>query len=606
MASEVAGLSVLGTFRRLWMLLDGRRRRQLALLPLPMLVGTFLEILSVGTIPIFIALLIDRERVASAPVVGPWIARLPDWQPEQLLLVGGCTLGALFIVRGLYLVCLQHIVARFTNACARDIGTRLFRLYLHAPYTFHLNHNSAELIRNTNVETQRCGQQVISALLQVLLSSLLLVGICVPVIAADPLLATIVIVGGGGVTLLLLRALRGVAVRQGRQLTIQNGLLLKAAQEGLGAYKDLWLRGNVGHVVDRFHRVMRRRAHALYVHQFVVQCVKPILETFGVVALLLVPIVLVLQGAKLVDVVPMLTLLAIVAARLLPTVSQLAQQLVRLRSNTYTLALIQGEFNTLEGSGGITRYALQGPAENIAFNDAIVLEGVTFIYPGAERPAVEKLSLTIPRGSAVAFVGPTGAGKSTAVDLIIGLLQPTAGHILVDDADLTGHMSGWQRRIGYIPQAIYLLDDTIRRNVAIGLPDDMIDEAAVERALSLAQLDDLVVSLPQGLDTLVGERGTRISGGQRQRLGIARALYHDPSVLVLDEATSAVDNVTERKLMAAIESARSNRTLIMIAHRLSTVRNCDMIYYMKDGRLAAAGNFDTLRQENMEFDALAM
>jgi ATP-binding cassette subfamily C protein len=244
------------------------------------------------------------------------------------------------------------------------------------------------------------------------------------------------------------------------------------------------------------------------------------------------------------------------------------------------------------------------PGERLPFRDVIRVQNLEFKYPGAEVHSLHGVNLEIPRGSAVGVVGATGSGKTTLVDLILGLLTPTAGRILVDDQDLTGHMRAWQRQVGYVPQDIYLMDDTIRRNVAFGIKDADIDNTAVNRAIEAAQLSSFIVSLPAGVDTMVGERGIRLSGGQRQRIGIARALYHDPEVLVFDEATSSLDTETERFVMQAVERLRGARTIILIAHRMSTVRGCDKLFFLSDGRVLASGAFDSLLAENERFKTM--
>jgi ABC-type multidrug transport system fused ATPase/permease subunit len=223
----------------------------------------------------------------------------------------------------------------------------------------------------------------------------------------------------------------------------------------------------------------------------------------------------------------------------------------------------------------------------VPFQTEIRLANVNFTYPSAAAPALRDLRLRISKGEAVGFVGPSGSGKSTLVDVVLGLLTPGTGQVLVDNKDIQGNLRAWQDQIGYVPQSIYLTDDTLRRNVAFGLPDREIDEAAVSRAVRAAQLEEFVEGLPKGLDTIVGERGIRLSGGQRQRIGIARALYHDPAVLVLDEATSALDTVTERDVMQAVSALHGNKTVLIVAHRLSTVANCDRLYRLEQGRIEA-------------------
>ena len=230
-------------------------------------------------------------------------------------------------------------------------------------------------------------------------------------------------------------------------------------------------------------------------------------------------------------------------------------------------------------------------SEVVAFREQVELRDVTFYYPHAHRPALHMVSLVVKKGEAVGFVGPSGAGKSTLVDVILGLFEPSSGKVLVDSTDIQINLRNWQSQIGYVPQSIYLTDDTLRRNVAFGLEDSSIDEDAVNEAIRLAQLEEFIGSLPANLDTFVGERGIRLSGGQRQRIGIARALYHSPSVLVLDEATSSLDIPTERDVMQAVQALQGTKTVIIVAHRLSTVEYCDRLYRLEDSRIVEEGTF---------------
>jgi ATP-binding cassette subfamily C protein len=246
-----------------------------------------------------------------------------------------------------------------------------------------------------------------------------------------------------------------------------------------------------------------------------------------------------------------------------------------------------------------------GEAEPIRFGRAVALERVSYAYAGGGEAALTDVTLTIERGESIGIVGPSGAGKSTLVDLLLGLLEPTAGRITVDGRDIASALPSWQRHIGYVPQDPFLLDDTVRRNVAFGIADADVDDRRVTAALRRAQLDDFVAGLRDGLDTLLGERGTRLSGGQRQRVAIARALYHDPEVLVFDEATSALDTVTERDLIDSLEALRGVKTLVVIAHRLTTVRRCDRLALLRDGRLAAVGSYDELLARDAGFRAMA-
>jgi ATP-binding cassette subfamily C protein len=320
--------------------------------------------------------------------------------------------------------------------------------------------------------------------------------------------------------------------------------------------------------------------------------------------MLSVSALLVAQDRPLEAIIPTLTLLAVAVVRLLPSFQKVTANVNALKWGEKALNVVYEDLEKLD-AWEREFLARQQNADTLTLEHTIEIEGLTYQYPGQEDHALRDVSLTIPKYASVGFVGPSGAGKTTIVDVLLGLLEPTAGRVLVDGEDIQERLPTWQRKIGYIPQSIYLTDDTVRRNAAFGMKEEEIEDEAVWRALEAAQLRELVESLPEGLDTMVGERGVRLSGGQRQRIGIARALYHNPEVLVMDEATSALDNQTERLFVEALEQLQGGHTLVVIAHRLSTVRNCDTLFMLDEGRLVAEGSYDELMARSEVFRRMA-
>ena len=288
----------------------------------------------------------------------------------------------------------------------------------------------------------------------------------------------------------------------------------------------------------------------------------------------------------------------------MPAIQQITKSITKLR---YSLVVVDPLYDDITELAEYRKRFLadRKKKERLQIQRDIEVRNVHYSYPGSEEMALKGVTLTIPRGQSIAFTGPSGAGKTTMVDLLLGLLDPVRGEILVDGENIQEHLSAWQRNIGYIPQFIYLSDESLRSNIAFGIPEKEIDDEKVWKALRLAQLEDFVTRLPDGLDALIGERGVRLSGGQRQRIGIARALYHDPQVLVMDEATSALDNITEKQIIQAIEELKGDRTIITIAHRLTTVMKCDRIYFMTDGKIHSEGTYDELIEHNEQFRVLA-
>lgn len=364
--------------------------------------------------------------------------------------------------------------------------------------------------------------------------------------------------------------------------------MIKWVNQGLGGVKESRVLGREGYFVDAYRASSAGYARAMRYLATVSQLPRLYLETLvaGGILLLLGVAMARHEGSEVV--VPTLALFGAAAFRLLPSVNRIIASITNIRYHESAVEVIHRDMGLMAGAGAHREADAPGPGGELQFAHDIELRDVCFQYPESNVTTLNGVSLVILKGSAVALVGPSGAGKTTLVDVLLGLLQPTSGAVLVDGQDVHAHLRSWQRRIGYIPQVIYLSDDTLRRNVAFGVPDPDIDDEKVWKALESAQLAGLVRAWPDGLTAVVGERGVRLSGGQRQRIGIARALYHDPEVLVLDEATSSLDGATERDIMSAIEALAGNKTLIVIAHRLSTVERCDRTYWIRDGRFERA------------------
>lgn len=593
---------MIDTIRKLNFLLTAHERRQLLLLFLLMLVGAMLEVASVGAIPLFVAAVNDPARLYALPVVGELARGLEAVSPQQLMIGLGVGLAGLFAVKNGYLALLTHLQARFSAGRQASISTRLFRAYLFSPYPFHLQRNSAELLRNVDNEARIIGNamfQVVSLTLELCVLLLLLIVL----LAVAPAMTTAVGVTFGATTYAFQRfARRRTDVKAAIEQRYQAEAI-KALNEGFGGIKDVKVLGREQYFADAYARKTSERAQA-GTHRVVLSTLpRFFLETLGPLAMVGAALALYLSGRPPEVIVPMLTLLAVAVVRLMPSFQRIAYGLTMLRWGNTSLGVVHADLCALERHVRDEETA-DTTAAPAAWNE-IAFETVTYAYPGGSSPAVAALSLRIRRGDVVGFVGASGAGKSTLVDLLLGLLTPTGGRVLVGGRSIAEDVRGWQRQIGYIPQHIFLTDDTIKRNVAFGVPDEEIDEDAVWRSLEGAHLGQFLRSLPAGLETVVGERGVRLSGGQRQRIGIARAVYHNPAVLVMDEATSALDHRTEAHIVDALERLRGRHTLVIVAHRMSTVRRCDTLFVLSDGRLVATGGYDELRESNQDFRAIS-
>lgn len=368
--------------------------------------------------------------------------------------------------------------------------------------------------------------------------------------------------------------------------------MIKWVNQGLGASKEVKVSGKEGFFINAYTKQSTIKANNSRYMKMLEQAPRLFIETLLVATVLVTMLIIVLQGSGTAHLISSMALFAMAAFRLMPSITRIMALVTTIRYNQPALKVVYEDLfeNRDESTNPITNKSIVINQGKRTFNDSIKLTNVSFRYPNQEGYAIKDVSLTIPIGQSVAFIGESGAGKTSLVDIILGLLKPEKGELLVDGKRIHDQINIWQQKIGYIPQSIFLSDDTIRSNVAFGTEHNLIDDEEVWRSLDQAHLKEFVKALPDQLDTTVGERGVRLSGGQRQRIGIARALYHNPEILFMDEATSALDNETEKEIMKAIDGLKGEKTLIIIAHRLSTIENCNIIFKINKGRLTAIEN----------------
>jgi ABC-type multidrug transport system fused ATPase/permease subunit len=564
----------------MWAVLDpGQRRRALGL-GLLLLGAMALEMVGVGIIVPALALLAADLGPDTPPFVAGWLARLGN--PSRGALVGGgiAMILGLYLLRTAYLLLVAHAQTAFVADLQGTLSRRLFATHLARPWAQHLERNSADLLRTVG-EMDKLAQAC-SSFLMAVAELLVLAGVIGLLVWFEPAGAAAVGSLMAFSTWLLVRLTRHRLFDAGHRAQAHTAAGMRQLQQASAGVKDVLLLGCAPALEEGYAAEAAGLSHARRHQGFLVQVPRLWFELAAVVALCLLTGVMAWQGKPTQVMLPTLGLFAVAAFRMLPSVNRIAMGLQTVMFFTPTIDLVRRE---LQDEHPRPDRAAAAP---LTFRDAIRLEGVSFRYAGATRHALDHVDLVIPHGASIGLAGGSGAGKSTLVDLLLGLLTPTAGRVTVDGGDIGGNLPAWHRLVGYVPQAIHLTDDSIRRNVAFGIPDRLIDDGAVARALKAARLDDFVAGLPAGVETTVGERGVRLSGGQRQRIGIARALYRDPEVLVLDEATSSLDTATEAEVMAAVNALHGTKTLIIVAHRLSTVAECDVVYRVEAGRLAPA------------------
>ena len=575
----------------------GLRWRWAALVPLLLLTAT-LEMAGAAAVYGLIRVLVEPGEARTLPVVGALFRALPPLDDRTTVIAFAALVGLFYVVKNGVGIVSTWARVRCTEESTAATSAALLRGYLGAPWTFHLQRSSTDLIHDVHQAVERVYTFVIAAALSAITEAVVALAIVVVLLVAAPATTLVTVTALLALSLAFLRVTRGITARLGHQLDVLTRGVLRHLQHALGAVKELKVLGRERRFVDAYVADERARARVRWRYATVVALPRVVVETLFVCGALLVVMLLSDGTGGGTGAIPILALYAYAGFRIIPSVNRILWLLGDIRFGTAAVERVHADLLAL-GTGLAVD---DGRGE---LRDRLVLDGVTYVHATSARPALRDVDLVVRRGESIGVVGATGSGKSTLVDLVVGLLDPTSGRITVDGVDLRSGRVGWQRGLGYVPQTIFLVDDTLRRNVALGLPDAEIDETRIGRAIRRAQLEPLLSTLPDGLDTVVGERGIRLSGGERQRLGVARALYHEPAVLVFDEATSALDGPTEAALMEALRAMGHETTIVIVAHRVASVRQCDRLVLLRDGRVHDVGSFDELMMRSPEFRALA-
>jgi ABC-type multidrug transport system fused ATPase/permease subunit len=574
----------MSAFKKVMAILSREQRRTSVLILVFMIIGMLLETLSIGLVIPALALLTQNDLALKYPSLATLLIKLGNPSHARLIIYGMSILVCVYLVKTLYLSILTWRQMKFAYEVQAHLSQRLFMCYLRQPYSSYLNRNSAEMINNVVSETHLFMLFGLMAGMTVITELFVIVGIFTLLLVAEPLGAMFLVIMFGFVVWCFHRVTKDRILHWGEARQRHEALRIQYLQEGLGAFKDVKLFGREYDFLANYsiHNIGNARIGQR--QQTMVQLPRLWIELIAIFGLAALVQVMIFQGTPLVDLLPTLGLFAAAAFRIMPSVNRTIGALQNLRFSLPVIDSLFVEINNIDSINTNGNYKL------LSFENALRINHISFKYPLAESAALEDISLVIQRGSSVGIIGGSGAGKSTLVDIILGLLTPLSGNVTVDGVDMQTNLRGWQDQIGYVPQNIFLADDTLLRNVAFGLANENINEDEVMRAIRAAQLEQFVGELPLGLDTIIGERGARLSGGQRQRIGIARALYHNPPVLVLDEATSSLDVSTEKNVMDAVRALCGDKTKIIIAHRLSTVEHCDRLFRLEKGKLVEYGN----------------
>ena len=584
--------SIPSQIARLWGHLLPKRRKQLASLSLLIIIASFAEVFTIGAVLPFLVVLTAPEKIFVLELAQPIITILQIQSAQDLLLPFTLIFILAAIFAGLARIALLWVQMRLSMAIGADFSVQVYERTLYQPYSLHISRNSSEILAGVQKSFGLVGT-IIQPIMLLISSSIILFAVIVTLLAIEPVIALTAFLGFGLIySIVVFVSRRGIALNS-QIIATHQGMSTKAIQEGLGGIRDVLIDGTQLIYSTLYKDAFVPMQKALANNQIVAASPRFGVEALGMVLIAGLAYVLVVTskttgGAT--NAIPALGALALGAQRLLPTLQQIYNAYTTIKgyqvSNQNALDLLEQPMH---------ERAHLPPSRPIAFNTSITLKDLGFRYTPQGPWVLQHLNLEIPKGSRVGFVGVTGSGKSTLLDLVMGLLAPTEGELLIDDAAITSRNTrAWQAHISHVPQAIFLSDVSVAENIALGLPSDQIDLHRVKQAAQQAQLAQTIEGWRNGYDTLVGERGVRLSGGQRQRIGIARALYRRSNVIIFDEATSALDNETEATVMQAIETLGRDVTILMIAHRLTTLRICDRIVELANGGIKAVGSYEQM------------
>ncbi len=605
--------TLIAMFRQLIYILDEKQRRRSVLLLLLFLVTALLETLGVSAVIPFIIALMSPESLMQYAIVQKVTAYLGIGNTKGLLLLIAAAVVVVYLVKDGMILVANYYQLRFRNEMERDLSTLMLRSYLNRDYMYFVETNSSDMMRGVSGDISNVAQ-VIDAFSMLFAETLTCVLLGAFLVYLDPLFALGLLLLALATALLMILAFKKKNAECGRQCREAFSKRYQYIYQPISGYKEISVSQRKQYFIDQFQKEADRASRFNTQYLFICKLPTRVIETVFISGLVVLVCIMVVfgNGGATDQFVTVLGAVAVAAVRILPAISNITASMNGLVYNRLSLEeayqnislarareaeLAEKEKNAQTRAGELCEGQKQDTGcrerrdvvesigqEDGGFQRELAVQGVWWKYPEGERNVLEDASLVIHKGEAVAFIGESGAGKTTLADIILGLLHPQKGEVLLDGTDIYSIPKRWAKTIGFVPQNVFLIDDTVRHNVAFGIYEDEIEDDKIIRALKSAQIYDFIQGLPHGLDTVVGESGVKFSGGQRQRLAIARALYDNPDILVLDEATSALDNETESAVMQSIDALKGTKTLIIIAHRLSTIQNCNKVYEVKDGK----------------------
>lgn len=561
---------------------DKKNKVKLLFLFILILGSAFLELVGVSAIMPLVNIIVDSTSIYNNQVYYAIYSFFGMNNEKQFVMLMTTSLIFVYIIKNIYIVIMYYFQFGFTYNYQRSLAVRLTNCYMKQPYVFHLSKNVAELQRNVIDDVTMFFQAVLGIIqfITEILVSLLLVAYLLYIDKSITLAIMIFLLF---FAIAYLKLFKNKSVKWGEENRYTNVIRNKWIRQSFEGIKEIKIVNREQFFIDKVDKYYKAFANATKKQQLISNIPRPLFEAACVTAFLSAITIKIAKGVNLNYFLPVISAFAIAAFRLLPSFGRLTTAVNTIAFNYPAVNALYNDLYEADKFNYKDEH-IESDVE-LSFNHEISVNNLTFKYPSSEKTILDNVSLCIPKNKSVAIIGASGSGKTTLVDVILGILQPISGSVMTDGIDIYSNINKWHEYIGYIPQMIYLMDDTIRNNVLFGFTDDIDNEEKVWKALEEAQLKSFVEELEDGLDTVIGERGVRLSGGQRQRIGIARALYNDPKILVLDEATSALDNETENAVMEAIDGLHGRKTMIVIAHRLSTIKNCDIVYRVEDGKV---------------------
>ena len=567
--------------RELNYIFNKKQKCKLVILFIAMLIGTVLELIGVTAILPLIEAMTAPESILEKPYFAFFYNALGFKDFTDFMIAICILIIIVYLVRNIYVMLQNDIQYRFVFNNQVRISDRLMKAYMKQPYLFHAEHNSTELMRNVMTDTQAFFRAVLAAI-QLVTDVCVCVALLTFLFIADSFITIAIVILFGAFMFVYMTHFKRKLKRLGQLTRDYNADMSKYSLQAFGGIKEIQILNREPFFVEQFNRVSAKFAVSQRKYNMMLALPKPAMEFICVGGLLAVVAIRLHIGVDIESFVAVLSTFAIAAFRMLPSVNKITANLGIIVFSAPSVDAIYDDLKAVEEMEKEIKAQEKGEVQ-FKLEKEIKVKDLEFCYPQKKEPVLRNVSITIPKNKSVAFIGPSGSGKTTLADIILGVMKPTKGSVEADGINVHDNLCEWHNCLGYIPQTIYLTDDTLKNNIAFGIAPEEINEEQLWNALEMAQLKEFVETLPDGLETRVGEGGMRLSGGQRQRIGIARALYNNPEVLVLDEATSALDNDTEEAVMDAVERLSGNVTLIIIAHRLSTIKNCDYIYQVKDG-----------------------